>query len=165
LANILLVGYGNLDREDDGVAWHILSHLAEKRGAVVRDLDTFDEAPGDADGLHLLYTLQLTPELAEVVAGYDAVCFIDAHTGSYAEDVRVAHLEAGFQTSPFTHHMTPETCLALAKSLYGESPKAIVVSVRGYRFGFSRQLSQETAALALEAARRISAWLEAEKIA
>jgi Ni,Fe-hydrogenase maturation factor len=29
---VLIVGYGNYDREDDGVAWHILERLANHLG-------------------------------------------------------------------------------------------------------------------------------------
>jgi hydrogenase maturation protease len=157
----LIIGYGNPDREDDGVASHILNMVAERLGLPVpceeiEDLDHPEDAPA------LLCLLQLEPGLAEVIAIYDRVCFVDAHTGAYPEDIRIKKIEGKFQSSPFTHHMTPETCLALAKTLYGHAPSGIAVSVRGYQFGFSSRLSSATAKLAEGATEYIISWLSSE---
>jgi hydrogenase maturation protease len=162
LSKTLIVGYGNPDREDDGVAWHILDRLAERLGRPepAQAADGLEGADGAPD---LLCLLQLDPDLAETAADYDRVCFVDAHTGAYAEDVRIEEVAGEFQASPFTHHMTPETVLALAATLRGRAPQAIVVSVRGYRFGFAHTLSPATAQLAEVATERIVAWLSAEK--
>ncbi len=159
MAKILIIGYGNPDREDDGVAWHVLKKLAAGLGRPAPDLenDGLDELGQSPD---LVFMLQLTPEMAETIAGYDYVCFVDAHTGAYEEDLRLETITAEFQASPFTHHLTPQTCLVLAQTLYDRAPEGIIVSVRGYRFGFEHTLSPETARLAQEAAARIMAWLQ-----
>jgi hydrogenase maturation protease len=162
LSKILIIGYGNPDREDDGVAWHILERLAERLGRP--DPAQAAESLEGADGVpDLLCRLQLDPDLAETVADYDRVCFVDAHTGAYAEDVRFEEIAGRFQTSPFTHHMTPETVLALAATLHKRAPGGAVVSVRGYQFGFAHALSPATAQLAEAATERILAWLSVEK--
>ncbi len=155
---ILILGYGNPDREDDGVAWHILQGLADYLGRDSLNTETggWDQLGDSPD---LLFVLQLTPELAELIADYDRICFVDAHTGDYPEELRFESIPAEFQTSPFTHHMTPQTCLVLAKTLHGHAPQGIVVSVRGYQFGFSHTLSPRTAELAGEAVKRIGDWL------
>lgn len=157
--NTLIIGYGNPDREDDGVAWHILQKLAGhlNRPAPGPENDGLDDLGQSPD---LVFVLQLMPEIAEVLAGYDHVCFVDAHTGAYDEDIRLEQVQAEFQPSPFTHHLTPQTCLTLAGALYGQTPQGLVVSVRGYQFGFKNSLSPATAALAEEAFRRIVAWLD-----
>jgi len=154
----LIIGYGNPDREDDGVAWHVLQGVAKQLGRTGPDLETggLDQLGQSPD---LLFVLQLTPELAELMADYDYVCFVDAHTGDYPEDLRFDSIVAGYQASPFTHHMTPETCLMLAERLYGHIPQAVMVSARGYRFGFSNELSIQTALLVEEAIERIACWL------
>ncbi len=162
LSKILIIGYGNPDREDDGVAWHILDRLAERIGRP-EPAQAADSLEGADDVPDLLCVLQLDPDLAEAAAGYDRVCFVDAHTGAYAEDIRIEEIAGEFQTSPFTHHMTPETVLALTETLHGRAPQAVVVSVRGYRFGFAHALSPATARLAEAATERITAWLSAEK--
>jgi hydrogenase maturation protease len=162
LSKILIIGYGNPDREDDGVAWHILDRLAERLGRPepAQAAESLEHSGGAPD---LLCLLQLDPDLAETAADYDRVCFVDAHTGAYAEDIRIEEIAGQFQTSPFTHHMTPETVLALAATLRGRAPQAIVVSVRGYQFGFAHALSPATAQLADAATERIMAWLSAEE--
>jgi hydrogenase maturation protease len=158
MEKILIIGYGNVDREDDGVAWHILNKIAQQLelpepSQETEDLDHSQGWP------HLLCTLQLTPELAEVIAKYDQVCFVDAHTGAYPEDIRFEKIAGEFQPSPFTHHMTPQTCLALAETLYGCAPPGLAVSVRGHQFGFSNKLSIATAESAEAAVGQLMQWL------
>ena len=158
---ILIIGYGNVDREDDGIAWHILNKIAwqlelPEPSQEIEDLDHSQGWP------HLLCTLQLEPELAEVIAKYDQVCFVDAHTGAYPEDIRFEKIAGEFQTSPFTHHMTPQTCLALAETLYGYAPPGLAVSVRGHQFGFSNKLSIATAEFAEVAIEHLMHWLNRE---
>ncbi|HEY3288745.1 MAG TPA: hypothetical protein VGK87_01325 [Anaerolineae bacterium] len=168
MSKCLVIGYGNPDREDDGVAWHILRILGQRFGRIGKtDAPDDDIAAIDFGALEhrddvpdLLGELQLTPEIAETIKDYDRVCFVDAHTGAYPNDVNVSPLQAQFQISPFTHHMTPETCLELAKTAYGRAPSGLVISVRGYQFGFEHRLSAQTAALANEAVEKIIAWIK-----
>ena len=99
----------------------------------------------------------MTPELAETIAQYERVCFVDAHTGAVPHDVNVSAAE--FQASPLTHHLTPQSLLTFAQTLYGARPEAMLVSVRGYQFGFERTLSPLTAELAQRAAEVIVKWI------
>jgi hydrogenase maturation protease len=155
----LIVGYGNADRQDDGVAWHVLARLANRLGRSapieIGEGFEFEEEP-----LEFLYALQLTPEMAETIASFDRLCFVDAHTGSLPEEIKIVPLQAGFQNSPFTHHMTPDTLLAFAQTLYDSRPTAILISIRGYEFGFARDLSPRTDALADRAVAKILLWLQ-----
>ena len=155
----LILGYGNPDRQDDGVAWHVLESVAQQLGKPVPN--TFEEEfePGDATP-DFLFVMQLVPELAETLASYERVCFVDAHTGNVPEDVHLTRVTAEFQHSPFTHHMTVATCLILAQTIYHQSPEAILISVRGFQFGFARSLSQESEALANQATQIILDWLQ-----
>ncbi len=107
----------------------------------------------------LLDMTQLTPELAEDLAHYQRVCFVDAHTGDLPADTRLVPALPSFTNSPFTHHLTPETCLALAQALYGRAPEAVVASVRGEQFGFAQTLSPATARRVPDLTRQILAWL------
>ena len=158
MQKILVVGYGNVDREDDGVGWHVLEKLADHFGRPVLALDggVFEREHNP----QLVFVLQLTPEMAESLAEYDFICFVDAHTGAYEEEVRIAPIEPGYQTSPFTHHLTPESCLDLAQKLYGHAPPGLMVSVRGYEFGYRAGLSTRTAPLVDVAVGRIVDWID-----
>ncbi len=152
----LIIGYGNPDREDDGAAWHILQKLAVHFNIPVSE---WLEPAELATEPQLVLSMQLMPEMTESVAQYDAVCFVDAHTGGYDEDLRVVPLQAGYQSSPFTHHLTPESCLALAEALYGHAPTGLMVSVRGYSFGYGTELSAQTTALVEQAVAEIIKWV------
>jgi hydrogenase maturation protease len=155
----LIVGYGNPDRQDDGVAWHVLIGLAAKLNQPVPP--TYDEGfpPSDLNP-QMTFSLQLTPEMAEIIAGYERVCFVDAHTGNVPGQVHVEPIRGEFQTSPFTHHLTATSCLYLAETLYACKLDALMVSVRGTLFGFEHQLSPETARYAQAAVTKIYDWLQ-----
>ena len=155
----LIIGYGNFDRQDDGVAWHVLAEVARRLGCAV-PLSPEEEFPARTDGApDFIFELQLTPELAETIAQYERVCFVDAHTGAVPHDVNVSEIAAEFQASPLTHHLTPQSLLTFAQTLYNARPEAILVSVRGYQFGFERTLSPLTAQLAQQAAEVIVKWV------
>jgi hydrogenase maturation protease len=157
----LLIGFGNIDRQDDGVAWHVMLDLLHyfehpqpaepDEGVVILDTNP-----------SFLFLLQLTPEIAEEIARYEQVCFIDAHTGYSPQHVQMEKISPVFQNSAFTHHMTPQTSLSLANSLYCKSPEAVMISIRGHKFGFSRNLSTETKALISPAVDKIIRWITQE---
>jgi hydrogenase maturation protease len=157
-SHTLVIGYGNLDRQDDGVAWHILHDLAKMIGCSVYT-SVAEVFHPETKGIYLLFSLQLIPEMAELLAEYPRACFVDAHTGRVPEELHVEELDPRMQTSPFTHHMTPNTCLAMAQAIFGRAPLSILISVRGYDFGFAQELSPQTTTLAIQAAQHIYTWL------
>ena len=74
-ADTLIIGYGNADRQDDGVGWHVLKNLAEKICC------TIPEDPGapieiENEQVDLLFILQIFPELAETLSHYKRVCLL-----------------------------------------------------------------------------------------
>lgn len=162
MKKLLIIGYGNPDREDDGVAWHILRALTKKL-----DLDppeSYEDEFPEFALIDFAFHLQLTPEMAEDISVYQYVCFVDAHTGSIPEPVRLIDVESEFQASPFTHHLTPQSLLSMCETIYEKKPDAALLSVLGHRFLFSRQLSEETAKLVPEAVELIWGWLNARRI-
>lgn len=158
--NTLFIGYGNPDRQDDGVAWHVLTGIAKQLG-----LETSpsweDPLPSNPEA-DFIFQLQLTPEVAEDLTAYDRVCFVDAHTGKIPTNVQMVHIAPEYQTSPFTHHLTPEMLLSMCSSLYNKIPEAILISVRGYEFGFATELSSFTELLVAEAVHRALGWFKTE---
>lgn len=143
----LIIGYGNVDRQDDGIAWHTLVACANQLG--FSGPFVFEEGfPEEMEGpVDFMYNLQLLPEMAEAVAKYPKVVFVDAHTGAVPEEVHVETVFSAFQSSPLTHHFTPQSCLSLAETIYEGRTNAILVSIRGYEFEFTHQLSNRTASL------------------
>ncbi len=106
-----------------------------------------------------VFQLQLTPEIAYDLDQYDRVCFIDAHTGAVPEEVHFEKVTPHFQKSPFTHHLTAASLLSITDTLHHKTPETILVSVRGYQFGFARTLSEATSLLTRQAADIIQNWM------
>jgi len=173
---ILVLGFGNVDRQDDGVAWHILALIArhfrlpapDPTGEGFNPRNPGEPANGSEEPsagspqrqpIDLVFAVQLTPEMAENLATYAIVCFVDAHTGNVSREVNFEEMAGGYQASPFTHHLTPQTCLALSQALYGNAPKGYLMSVRGYQFGFTHELSEQTSQLATTAGEQLITWL------
>jgi hydrogenase maturation protease len=160
MKKILIFGYGNFDRQDDGVAWHILKKVAQQSGV---------ETPEGPEICSEFFTneidykffLQIVPEVAEDLTNYEHICFIDAHTGAIPEEIQFIALEPKFGKSPLTHHMPPETCLSITKDLYHHEPQAYLLSVRGYSFEFDRSLSEKTQSLADKGVQIICDWIDA----
>lgn len=155
----LLVAYGNPDREDDGVAYHVLTNIAQKMKREIPEGPEIGFFP-EGKPIDFWFNLQLMPEMAEEMAAYDRICFIDAHTGAVENEIHWQIVEPIYQSSPLTHHMTPQSIVSILNFLYQKRPEAVLVSIRGYQFGFQRSLSPKTEALCHQAANRIYDWLK-----
>jgi Ni,Fe-hydrogenase maturation factor len=154
----LFLAYGNIDRQDDGVGWHLLCEVMRRLNCPLPE-GPYDEMPVVFGDFAFDYHLQLTPELAESLGKYDKICFMDAHTGSVPEEINIEQIFPHYQSSPFTHHMTAATLLSLCEVINHQAPASILVSVRGYEFLFTRSLSDNTSALIPIAAQKIVEWL------
>ena len=155
----LFLGYGNIDRQDDGVAWHLLCKVMERLHCPV-PAQPEEEMPIEFNDYSFDFQLQLTPELADSLGRFDKVCFMDAHTGNIAEEIHLEKITPHYQSSPFTHHMTAATLLSLCEVIHHRIPETILVSVRGYEFKFTRSLSPATDALIDKAADAIINWIQ-----
>ena len=96
---VLIIGYGNPLRGDDGVGWRV----AEAVAAALPD--------GAAE---VLTVHQLTPELAELMSRADRVIFIDAAAEGEAGEVSCFALKsAGKQPALLGSHPVSYTHLTL----------------------------------------------------
>lgn len=157
----LIVGYGNADRQDDGVAWHILCRIAEKLGRTIPPQPEDGFLPENLE-TDLWFDLQLAPEMSEDFANYERICFVDAHTGNIDQEILLRPVDDSPASSAFTHHLTPAACLSLTKNIFNAVPDAWLLSVRGYHFEFSRELSPETEVLVTKAVDVLWQWLSTE---
>ena len=162
--NVLILGIGNYDRQDDGVAWHILQSIKRKldRPTDSQPYDATGEPEGE-ESPKTLFSLQLFPEMVDVIARFDAVVFVDAHTGAIKEDLQFREIQAAQQANPLTHHMTPEALLALVQIATSKNPTAVLVSVRGFSFQYKQELSTKTTELAEAAVEKIWKWLHQDQ--
>lgn len=150
----LVIGFGNIYRRDDGVGFVVVNALREKLGRPplgVED-DGFEDLGHDVDTV-LLH--QLVPDLADVVAAYDLVIFVDAHVGELiAAPIHEEELVASYETTVVPHQLHPRTLLTLARELYGGHTRGVLLSIKGHDFDFGEGLSAKTAVLVPEAVTR-----------
>jgi hydrogenase maturation protease len=139
-ARTLIVGYGNLDRQDDGVAYFVVNALRQylAQDALSEDETGLERLGGEVDSV---FVTQLGTELLEVVAQYDRVIFVDAHVRTDVEALHWEPVEARYATATFTHHMTPALFLALLQTLHNRELEGHILSIRGQSFGFERGLT------------------------
>ena len=131
---ILIIGYGNTLRGDDGAGRHLAEELAERRLPRVR-----------TRSVH-----QLTPELAEEVAACGAVIFIDACLGRSSDVASLRPIAPDTPLARIDHVMSPQAVLAYTHAMFGSSPKAWLLTIPGGDFELGESLS--TAARAATAA-------------
>jgi hydrogenase maturation protease len=165
-ARVLVIGYGNALRTDDGVGWHAARLLAGD--------------PRLADVV-VVAEHQLTPELAFDMSLASLVVLLDATTETPAGTVTVRSIAepgaaagvgagtgagtrgeaASVPPGASSHHVDPELLLVLARQLYGRAPEAVVVSVGVSEMGLGEGLTPAVEA-ALPAVADIVARLVAE---
>jgi hydrogenase maturation protease len=126
-ATILVIGYGNTLRGDDGVGPAVAVAVAAKQ----------------LPGVRVVTMAQLTPELAEPMARARAAVFIDARLDSAASPVSTVRLRPTDVSPPPSHVADPRSLLALAQALFGQAPDAWLVTVAGTDFGLRETLSVE----------------------
>mgnify|MGYP002761140038 FL=1 len=110
---ILVVGYGNSLRSDDGAAHVVVSRLQQQEIPQVQFLSVH----------------QLTPELAETLSQVQLAIFVDVYIANGDTQVRVESLPREEQLESearwkWIHQATPLALLALTKFAYGTSPEA-----------------------------------------
>ena len=116
---ILVYGYGNPGRQDDGLGVELVAQLEAWAQA--------EQIPG----LVFDSNYQLNAEDALAVAESRAVVFIDAATAG-AEPFSFQRLDPQAEIAFSTHAMSPESVLALAAELYGARPPAWILAIRGH---------------------------------
>jgi len=132
MPRLLIIGYGNRLRGDDGVGCRAAELLRQRLAQV---------------DVEILAMHQLTPELMEAIGRAQRVIFIDAAAeGQPGEIVRQElAVSAGFKTSPgpaaFTHQASPAALLAGAAALYGSNASGVLYSIVGESFEFGDQLT------------------------
>lgn len=128
MSPVVVIGYGNTLRGDDGLGIHVAERLR------TRYAETH---------VTVISAQQLMPEMAETICCAELVIFVDAEMGDMPGEVRCRSVEAEgpLSASIFAHHLRPEQLLAVAVQLYGRQPRAALVTITGLSFevgeGFS----------------------------
>ena len=120
-ADVLIIGFGNPLRGDDGAGPEAARRLA-------------------ARGFRAIAVHQLTPELAEPVAAAREVWFLDADRRVAPGEIAVVPIDEA-AAGPLEHHATPAALLRLAREVYGAAPNARLAGLGGANFDLTDRLS------------------------
>lgn len=100
---------------------------------------------------------QLTPELAEDIAGFDLVMFVDADVR--AEDVMIEPLAEKRSPPGLTHDSTAAEVVALSRELFGFAGRAFRCGIPASDFSARAGLSAAATQMASRAARELETLL------
>ena len=123
---ILVIGYGNTLRGDDGIGWYVAESLQ----------DAWRDHRVEVRALPLL-----PPELTLDLADADLVLFIDADCRLQPLTWALEPVIAKPESAPFTSHVCPSGLLFLTQWLHGRCPQAHLLRIGAGYFEFDERLS------------------------
>ena len=142
-AGILVIGYGNTLRRDDGVGPRVADAVAALA----------------LPGLRALACPLLTPELADPVSRACVAIFVDAAVDAPRE-VQLRQLAPADSSQVMAHAASPATLLALARDVFGHAPEAWWLTIPVEDLGMGEELSplaQRGCEIALQEVKRCAA--------
>ncbi len=123
-AELLVIGYGNSLRRDDGVG----PRVAEAIEAL------------NLPGVQTLVCQLLSPEHADPISRARRVIFVDAAVDRI-DGVHFRKLEPGETSQLMAHAADPRTMLALSRDVFGRVPEAWWLTIPAIHLGFGTDYS------------------------
>jgi len=141
--HLLIIGYGNTLRSDDGVGPRLVEAVGTLRLPHVKTL----------------ICQQLSPEHSGAVSMAGAVIFVDAAVDE-PRVVQLRELKPGPAAQLFAHAADPRTLLAFARDVFGQAPQAWWLTIPAVNLEFGEQLTPTTDAGYQEALEQIKVLAE-----
>lgn len=138
--NLLVIGYGNTLRGDDGVG----PRVAETVGAM------------RLPGVRTLICQQLSPEHAAPISVAQTVIFVDAAVDA-PQEVQLRRIEPSDTSQLMAHAADPRTMLALSRDVFGNVPQAWWLTIPALKMDFGETLTPEAQCGCVEAIGKIQA--------
>ncbi len=124
---IVVIGFGNSLRQDDGFGPVVVERLASR----ISD-----------PRVELLIRSTLTPELAETLSQTQHAIFVDASANLAPGEVEHRHIECDETADvSLVHFLSPEALLVWTERVYGRAPKAEIWLVGVDQTGLSEDLT------------------------
>jgi hydrogenase maturation protease len=123
-AGLLVIGYGNTLRRDDGVGPRVAEAVAVLA----------------LPGVRALACPLLTPELADPISRARIAIFVDAAVDAPRE-VQLRKLAPASSSQVMAHAASPATLLALARDVFGHAPEAWWLTIPAEDLGIGEELS------------------------
>lgn len=155
MRRILVIGYGNPLRGDDGFGGLAAGYVEERQ----------------IPGLEVIVSHQLNPELAASLHDSSHAIFLDAVAsaptcatkapvggsgGDQPGTLRATPVERCDLSSSGMHHFEPGSLLALAQAIYGQAPPATLITATARSFNHGSEISAEVRQAAATAAEAIA---------
>ena len=121
---IIIYGFGNPGRQDDGLGPAIISRLEEEN---IPDIKTE-------------CNYQLNIEDALLISEFNIAIFVDA-SQNCEEPFLYYGIEQADEIKFTTHSMSPQSVLALCSDLYNKNVKSFILEIRGYEWEMAEGLS------------------------
>ena len=125
-AKILIIGYGNPGRQDDGLGVMLV-----------------DELHSWADKAHMDYVYtdsnyQLNLEDSATISDFELVIFADASRADIS-DFKLVELESSPEADFTMHAVSPGFILHVCEQIFHRRPKAFLLHIKGYEWEFMAQ--------------------------
>ncbi len=131
---ILIFGYGNPGRQDDGLGAAFIARMEE----------WLKVHPNEH--IHLDTNYQLNIEDAEQISTYDKVLFVDASLEPI-EGFNITKVLPSEAKVEFTMHaVSPAFVLDLCQKIFHRTPETYLLHIKGYEWEFIEQLTDEARA-------------------
>jgi len=148
---ILVYGYGNPGRQDDGLGVEMIKMVQEW-------IDRHELTCMTSENNY-----QLNVEDSEIISNMETVVFVDATQEESILEYKFAKIDPSDEKIEFSMHaVSPEFVLNLSKKLFDKMPETYVLAIKGYEWDFKEELS-DNARLNLEQAyqfltRKLANW-------
>ena len=127
---ILIYGYGNPGRQDDGLGNAFTNRIRE--WVAIEGLHDF----------HFDSNYQLNIEDAEAISGMDLVIFADA-SEEEIEDFCLSKVDGTSGVTFTTHAASPGYIVKLCDELFNRKPLVLLLHIKGYEWEFKEGLSDK----------------------
>lgn len=128
---ILIYGYGNPGRQDDGLG----NEFVEMMKNWVRE--------NGLDNYYFDSNYQLNIEEAHTLQDYDTVIFADASIEEEIEDFLLTRVTGKDELSFTSHAASPSYIYMLSEQLFGKAPKTYLLHIKGYEFEFLGEVTPQ----------------------
>jgi hydrogenase maturation protease len=127
---ILVYGYGNPGRQDDGLGVELVQRLKEWADEKKLPDLAFDS------------NYQLNIEDAEAISHNDLVIFADA-SEEEINDYCFSEVAESAKISFTTHAASPGYIVKLCRELFQKEPRVLLLHIKGYEWGFREGISKK----------------------
>jgi len=125
---ILIYGYGNPGRQDDGLGIRLVERLEEW------------SALNGLEGITFENNYQLNIEDAEAISNQDLVIFADA-SEEEIDDFCFSKVDGKGKLSFTTHAASPGYIVKLCNELFQKEPTVFLLHIKGYEWEFTEEIS------------------------